>query len=103
MKTCPMCGNPLNSSSLENSFHCLKEATYDNFISLSHYREDFSYTNQIIMLVPPYRLRTTSNKVTHIDKNENGFFKTIFICPTVIHPDTEDKLRERIKIILLFS
>lgn len=80
---------------------------------INHYRE-FAYEGYTDMHVPPYRIRNKDGqskiglykryRTCRRVKTDNGrfHFKTILQC-TELHPDTEEKLRERIKLLLVMS
>lgn len=119
MRTCPICGEPLSKQSAQDAmgelrdWYCPTEIKLDSGYPINHYRE-FAYEGHIDMHVPPYRIRTKdgSSKIGKITryktcrrvKTDNGrfHFKTILQCPE-IHPDTEEKLKDRIKLLLIVS
>lgn len=109
---CPLCGKNLVKQSYEDScgyepdLYC-QEAVELNGKIYNHYRKSFE-EEKLVMMVPPYRILNEDDlsKVGIPARYKTGkqrhYFKTVIKCPT-IHPDTEDKLRNRIKLLLLMS
>lgn len=107
MKNCPMCGESLHEGPSKGELFCISNTI------MGHYHEQ-NFMQAITMYVHPYRLVTVTLQdnnrytiiakymVTSIQDKELQIYQKILTVP-VIHPDTEDKLRERIKLILLFS
>jgi hypothetical protein len=109
---CPLCNNHnLVAQSLEDICGALPDIFCPEVVKmpggkvLNHYRAN-SVFPKIRMIVLPYRVLTERgiSTVSILSKYKSGkhFFKTLFKVPE-IHPDTEDKLRERIKLLLLLS
>ena len=111
---CPVClKHELVEQSLEDSFgrapdlFCPEVITLPGGKVLNHYR-DFQWMKQTRIIVPPYRIVTEKgqSKVSIQSRYKTGersyFFKTLLKLP-VIHPDSQEKLLERIKLLLLLS
>lgn len=122
MKLCPLCNNILikqQSYTSEPDWYCSKQISFPkDKRSFSHYTE-CPELNKITFFVDNYRIineQFTSNIQIHkkyktirgrIFKGKTNtfgqfYFKTILSCPS-IHLDSEDKLRNRIKLLLLIS
>jgi len=111
-RTCPLCGERMMTGPDDlNMIYCAETVTLPGGRRKSHYMED-GLTNMISMYVMPYRISTNmvavekTSKIGYISRYKTGrksfYFKTLATCPE-IHPDTEDKLRTRIKTLLTFS
>lgn len=111
---CPVCKKQeLVAQSLEDSFgyapdlFCPETVTLPGGKILNHYR-DFSRLKQIRIIVPPYRILTENNKskISIQSRYKTGsqgyFFKTLLELP-VVHPDSQERLIDRIKLLLLMS
>lgn len=111
---CPVCQkHELLTQSLEDSFgnipdlFCPEIETMPGGKILNHYRE-FRQHKQIRMIIPPYRIITQNeeSKVSIQSRYKTGqkgyYFKTLLKLP-VIHPDSQDNLLKRIKLLLLLS
>lgn len=111
---CPICNkHELVTQSLEDSFghapdvFCPEIITMPGGKILNHYRELRSH-KQVRMIVPPYRIITENNlsKVSFQSRYETGerryYFKTLLKLP-IIHPDSQERLLERIKLLMLLS
>lgn len=106
---CPMCGNhELVAQSLEDVFGGVPDTFCPEVIKISgklfnHYRTSPYRTRMIVL---PYRILTQNgkSKVSIQSKYKSGkeYFKTLFTVPE-LHPDTEQKLKDRIKLLLLLS
>lgn len=119
VKWCPLCNERLIKQSAQDAcgyepdWYCPKEIKLTSGGVVNHYRE-YPELGYVDMHIPPYRIRnqdgeskvgTLSRYKTHrrIRTNNGRFrFKTIIKCPT-IHPDTEQKLRDRIHLLLVIS
>ena|SRR5271165_2766883 len=111
---CPICNkHQLVVQSLEDSGGSLPDRFCPEVITmpggkiLNHYRENQHY-NSVRMIVPPYRI-VTQNNVSKISiqsqykgGNRKYYFKTLLKLP-VIHPDTNEKILNRIKLLLVLS
>ena len=111
---CPVCNkHELVIQSLEDSFgrapdrFCPEIITMPGGKILNHYRE-FQGAKQIRMIVPPYRIITESghSKVSIQSRYKTGnqeyYFKTLLKIPA-LHPDSQEKLLDRIKLLMLLS
>lgn len=111
---CPICNkHELVIQSLEDSLgrqpdlFCPEVVTMPGGKILNHYRE-FQQHKQVRMVVLPYRVITEAgeSKVSIVDRYKSGerrhFFKTLLKVPA-LHPDSQEKLLERIKLLLLLS
>jgi hypothetical protein len=111
---CPVCNkHELVIQSLEDSFghapdhFCPEIITLPGGKILNHYRE-FQGTKQVRMIVPPYRVLTESgcSKVSLQSRYKTGsqgyYFKTILKIP-ILHPDSQENLLKRIKLLMLLS
>jgi len=111
---CPICKkHELVAQSLEDSYGRLPDLFCPEIITLpggkilNHYR-DFQGLKQTRMIVPPYRVITEGNesKVSLQSRYKTGgqgyYFKTLLKLP-VIHPDSQEKLLDRIKLLMLLS
>ena len=119
---CPLCGKLLVKQSLQDSCGYEPAVYCEELVKIpgdprhfNHYREEPAI-GTITMYVPPFRI-LNENGETKIGKHaqymkgrrlrvrsntKKFYYKTIIKCPT-IHPDTEDKLRSRIKLLLVMS
>jgi len=120
MKNCPLCDKLLVKQSTvdacgyEPAIYCPEEITQigDNR-KANHYRED-PELNTVTMYVGSFRILTkdgTSKVGTRMQyKTRRGLrttrgrwrYKTLIEVP-IIHPDTEERLYSRIKLLLLLS
>jgi hypothetical protein len=109
---CPICQkHELVAQSLEDSYGCIPDIFCPEVVRLpdgkiiNHYRE-FSIIGKIRMIAWPYRVINWKGQSqisqNHKYKSGKSFFKTILKTP-LLHPDTDDRLRERIKLLLLLS
>jgi hypothetical protein len=109
---CPLCGQPLvqesDQSDFDGDYFCQTRAQVAGHSLLNHYRYSLNNEN-VTMIIPPYRILTDWKGESRIGiraryktGQQKYYFKTILTVPT-IHPDTEEKLRNRIKTLLLFS
>lgn len=120
---CPLCNKPLLEQSPEDTgwatpdLYCPEVITLPNGKKVNHYRER-KEPDEVVIHVPPYRILTKEtyykpqkiynliSKIGLLSRYKTGsksyYFKTILTTPE-IHPDTEDKLRDRIKLLLLLS
>lgn len=101
---CPLCGLNLTQISL-GSVECRQMVmlpTTGEVISQCHYKyDDVLYI--VYMIVLPYKIisRPGKSKILKL-KEEGDGWKTITVVP-FIHPDTEEKLLERVKRLVLLS
>jgi len=120
-RKCPLCDKPLlrqsaqDAGGYEPDIYCSEEIILpEDNRAVSHYRESSMLEESVTMFIPPYRI-VTQNGMSKIGvrrrfKTRRGvvtnkgllFFKTLIKCPP-IHPDTESKLRDRIKLLLIMS
>lgn len=109
--TCPLCGDALveesDQSDFDGDYFCQRRVLVDDHSLFNHYRHSF-VNNYTAMFVPPYRIINDwqgTSKVGVRAQYKTGkrkfYFKTILTVPT-IHPDTEEKLLNRIKTLLVF-
>jgi|SRR5580698_8186502 hypothetical protein len=109
---CPLCEKyELVSQSQEDSFGNEPDVFCPEIIKMpdgkifNHYRE-FREADQIRMFALPYRIITEHgmSKVGLRSQYKSGtyYFKTVLKLP-VIHPDRQDRLLQRIKLLLLLS
>lgn len=109
---CPICEkHELVAQSLEDCYGRIPDLFCPEIVKLpdgkvmNHYRE-FPVVGKVRMIVFPFRIinwkgeSQVSQDRTY--KSGKHFFKTILKTPT-IHPDLEDKLRSRIKLLLILS
>jgi hypothetical protein len=97
----------------EPDWYCPEEIKLSSGSIVNHYRE-YPGLGYVDMHVPPYRIRSQggNSKVGTIARykshrgirTNNGrfHFKTVLSVPE-IHPDTEQRLRDRIKLLLIMS
>lgn len=111
---CPVCEkHELVLQSLEDSFgnmpdlFCPETVTLPGGKILNHYR-NFQRIKQIRIIIPPYKI-TSENGYSKISVqrqyttgNKKYFFKMLLKVPT-IHPDSEEMLIKRIKLLLILS
>lgn len=122
MRKCPVCSKPINVQSVKDACgwdpdqYCLEIASYSNDRrKFNHYIES-PVIGTISIHLPPYRIQLESDGTTKIGihsryKTKRGmttdsgdfYFKTILKTDAHIHPDTEDKMRNRIKLLLIMS
>lgn len=115
MKNCPLCNKDLvkGPAGEGNVIYCPEEILLKGNRIRNHYIEDHELTNTITYYLLPYRIITIMNKCVsprslisiearYKTGKKGHYFKTIVKCP-VIHPDTEERLRNRIKNLLILS
>jgi|SRR5271166_6565812 len=111
---CPVCKkHELVAQSLEDSYgyapdlFCPDVVTLPGGKILNHYR-DFQRLNQTRMIIPPYRIITEANesKISIQSRYKSGeknyYFKTLLTLP-IIHPDSQEALLKRVKLLILLS
>ncbi len=111
---CPICNNhELVEQSLEDSGgrppdrFCPEVVKMPGGKLFNHYREVVSL-GRVRIIVPPYRIITEDGQslISIQSRYKTGekkhYFKFILEVPE-LHTDTEEKLRERIKLLLLLS
>lgn len=119
---CPLCNKPLTKQSFQDScgyepaIYCQETISLTGDVRIfNHYREE-PELGIITMYVPPYRIINDQHgsKIGFHSQYKQGrchrtrangkkfYYKTLIKCP-LIHPDTEEKLRSRIKLLLLIS
>lgn len=111
---CPICQeHDLVTQSLEDCYGSKPDIFCPKVIKLpegklvNHYREYPVVGDKVRIFVWPYRIITWKGESqvsvdTKRQKSNKHFFKTIMKVPA-LHVDTEDKLRNRIKLLLLLS
>src|SRR6185369_5069189 len=119
MRTCPLCNKTLIKQSAqdacgyEEDWYCPDELRLASGRKVNHYREypELGYTD---IYLPPYRIRNQDgqSKIGYLSQYKTKrrvrttrgkyYFKTIITCPQ-LHPDTEEKLLNRVKLLLLIS
>lgn len=122
MRTCPLCNKPLVKQSAKDACgyepdqYCPEEVSFPkDQRKFNHYLKS-PVIETTMMYLPPYRIQLESDGTTKVGthsryKTKRGkttgsgdfYFKTILKTESPIHPDTEDKLRNRIKLLLLMS
>lgn len=119
-RDCPLCGKALIRQSAQDAggsnpdIYCPEEITLpEDKRVVNHYREHGDLMETRIYL-HPYRIVTKDGqsklgkrdryktKAGVATKKGSLYFKTLIKCPE-IHPDTEEKLLNRIKLLLLLS
>lgn len=109
---CPICHNhELVTQSLEDSYGRLPDIFCPEVLKLpdgkivNHYRE-YPIIGKIRMFAWPYRIINWRGESQiskdHQYKSGKHYFKTVLKTPA-LHADTEEKLRERIKLLLILS
>lgn len=115
---CPICQkHELVKQSLEDcggefpDIFCPEVVDIGNGKKLNHYRQ-FAIMDRTRIIILPFRIITDCSfddgtfrsNVGFLSKYKSGkpYFKTLMKLPE-IHPDTEEKLLNRIKTLLLFS
>ena len=111
---CPVCNkHELVTQSLEDSYgrepdqFCPEIVTMPGGKVLNHYRE-FLGAKEVRIIVPPYRIVTENgtSKVSIQSRYRSGnreyYFKTLLKIPA-LHPDSQERLLERIKLLMLLS
>jgi hypothetical protein len=113
---CPVCQkHELVKQSLEDcggefpDIFCPEVVDIGNGKKLNHYRE-YAIMDRVRIIVLPFRILTDEDDGTFrsnigiLSKYKSGkpYFKTLLKLPE-IHADTEEKLLNRIKTLLLFS
>lgn len=112
---CPLCDKPLYE--LEKDYGvivCDTVITLPSGKTYHHYIHDLE-NNWLSIYILPYKLsyRNDTTRVLKLRDKEPikkrrgtrsslGYFKGLFTCPT-IKPDREDKLLQRIKLLLTLS
>ena len=112
---CPLCQkHELVTQSLEDSYgrfpdkFCPEVVKLPEGRLLNHYREYYiNGLTKIRMIAFPYRIinwkgESQISRDHTYKKSGKHVFKTLLKIPE-IHPDLEDKLKDRIKLLLLFS
>lgn len=111
---CPICGEEeLVTQSLEDCFgrkpdvFCPKVIRLPDGKLMNHYREYPVVGDKVRIFVWPYRLITHNGQTqvsidSQYKKNKKHYFKTIMRVPA-LHVDTEEKLLNRIKLLVLLS
>ena len=111
---CPVCKkHELVAQSLEDSngftpeVFCPEVVNVPGYRLMNHYRE-YPSQKKTRMIALPYRIITEDgkSKIGLLSKRKSGekkpYFKTILTVPA-LHPDTPERLAERIKLLLLLS
>jgi hypothetical protein len=110
---CPICqDHELVTQSLEDCYgrvpdvFCPKTVKLPDGKIVNHYREYPVVGDKVRMIVWPYRIVTWKgqSQISQDHKYKSGkhIFKTILKIPAV-HPDVEEKLKARIKLLILLS
>jgi hypothetical protein len=117
MRTCPLCNKQLIKQSAqdacgyEEDWYCPEEIRLVSGKRVNHYRE-FREDGWIDIHLPPYRIRNEEgmSKIGLLRQNKtrrgvrttrgNWRFQTIIKCPE-LHLDTEQRLRDRIHLLLV--
>lgn len=115
-RNCPLCQQPLIHSGDELVWYCNTMVDYPQLKHKSHYQEE-TEAERISIIIPPYRLLTEPiynvllkkeeviTKLGILSKYKTGkqsnYFKTLLRLPPVT-PDTEENLKKKIKILLVF-
>ncbi len=111
---CPICGTEeLVTQSLEDAFgrkpdvFCPKVIKLPDGKLVNHYREYPVVGDKVRIFAWPYRIITWNGQSqismdTKRLKSTKHYFKTLLKVPA-LHVDTEEKLRNRIKLLLLLS
>ena len=113
-KLCPMCGltlvleSPEYSASYVRDLFCQRPVYFaESNRTFSHYREE-RMSSRVIMYVPPYRVINTQgeSRIGILSRYKTGekkyYFKNAITCP-IIAPISEEKMANRIKMVLVFS
>ena len=108
-KNCPLCNKVLMDGSAEGGAisYCPEVVILKGSRLRNHYIEDYD-KNSIVYYLLPYRIITyndqssISTEARYKTGKKHWYFKTILKCP-LIHPDTEERLRHRLKSLLIFS
>lgn len=109
---CPICQkHELVEQSLEDSYGRIPDIFCPEVVRLpdgkivNHYRE-YPVIGKVRMIAWPYRIINWKGQSQvskdHRYKSGKHYFKTIIKLPE-LHPDLEDKLKERIKLLVLLS
>ncbi len=111
---CPICEeHELVTQSLEDCYGRVPDVFCPKIIKLpdgkivNHYREYPVVGDKTRIFVWPFRIITWNGESqvsmdTQYKKSKKHYFKTIMRIPA-LHTDPEDKLRDRIKLLLLLS
>lgn len=110
---CPLCQkHELVAQSLEDCYGQLPDLFCPEIVKLpdgkimNHYRE-FQVVGKVRMIAFPYRIINWKGRtqISRDNRYKSGkhFFKTILKDIPEMHPDLEDKLKERIKLLVLLS
>jgi hypothetical protein len=111
---CPICNEEeLVTQSLEDCYgripdnFCPKVIRLPDGKVVNHYREYPVLGDKVRIIVWPFRIITWKGESqvsmdSQYKKSKKHFFKTILKIPQ-LHVDAEDKLRDRIKLLLLLS
>lgn len=110
---CPICQNyELVAQSLEDCYGRVPDVFCPEIVKLpdgkvvNHYRE-YPVIGRVRMIAFPFRVINWKGKsqISRIHKYKSGkhYFKTILKDLPELHTDTEERLRERIKLLLLLS
>lgn len=109
---CPIClKHELVTQSLEDSYGRIPDVFCPEVVKLpdgkivNHYRE-YPIIGKTRMIAMPYRVINWKgeSQISQDHKYKSGkhYFKTILKIPE-LHPDTEEKLKNRIKLLLILS
>lgn len=109
---CPLCDQNLIKDT-EDEAYIEPDIYCEQFIRLngkkfSHYRDSPELLRRLTMMILPYRIinEKGESKIGLLSRYKSGrkryYFKTILKCHS-IRPNTEEKLRNKIKLLLLMS
>lgn len=119
-RKCPLCGLNLvkqrfkDAAGLEPEIYCPTELELPEDKRVVNHYTEVPANNQVIVHIHPYRIVTEDGQssigVRKRYKTKGGvktdvgslYYKTVAKC-AAIPPDVEDKLRERIKLLILLS
>ena len=110
---CPICEeHELVTQSLEDCYGRIPDVFCPKVIKLpegkivNHYREYPVVGDKVRIFVWPYRVITWKGQsqvsMDKVYRSGKHYFKTILRIPA-LHPDTEEKLIDRIKLLILLS
>lgn len=123
MRLCPLCQKPLVKAPRRDhgfgdpEWYCQEEVKFPGDKRIFNHYSESPELNFITMYIQPYRIQTNMDepRITRVGthsryKTKRGvrtnvgdfYFKTILKCPE-LHPDIEEKLRSRIKLLLVMS